>query len=142
MAAPRTVAVARRDRGAFSIVDRRGRGLETWTARSSCTTACSRLFTEADGWRAAGIVLLAATLNALALDPADRPANYIAAHWGTDEGLPHNQVRCIYQTRDGYLWVGLSTGIVRLHPRAFDDVVAGRAKVLVHDAYGDSDGLH
>jgi signal transduction histidine kinase len=57
-------------------------------------------------------------------------------------GLSGHTVIGISSDRDGYLWVGLSTGIVRLHPRAFDDVVAGRAKVLVHDAYGDADGLH
>jgi ligand-binding sensor domain-containing protein/signal transduction histidine kinase len=33
--------------------------------------------------------------------------------WQTDEGLPHNLVRAITQTPDGYLWVGTRAGLAR-----------------------------
>jgi ligand-binding sensor domain-containing protein/signal transduction histidine kinase len=57
--------------------------------------------------------------SARALDPSEQPANYIVAHWGTEDGLPHNQVRCIYQTRDGYLWVGTQQGLARFDGLTF-----------------------
>ena len=41
---------------------------------------------------------------AFALDPTEKPENYIVAHWDTEDGLPHNSARQIFQTRDGYLW--------------------------------------
>ncbi|HUG11776.1 MAG TPA: two-component regulator propeller domain-containing protein, partial [Opitutaceae bacterium] len=49
----------------------------------------------------------------LALSPDERPANYIAAHWDTEDGLPHNSVKQLYQTRDGYLWIGTQQGLAR-----------------------------
>jgi ligand-binding sensor domain-containing protein/signal transduction histidine kinase len=67
----------------------------------------------------AWMFFLATTLNVAALDPAEQPSKYIAAHWGTDEGLPHNQVRCIFQTHDGYLWIGTQQGLARFDGLSF-----------------------
>src|SRR6516225_4801402 len=67
----------------------------------------------------AWMFLLATTLRVAALDPAEQPSKYIVAHWGTDEGLPHNQVRCIFQTRDGYLWIGTQQGLARFDGLTF-----------------------
>jgi ligand-binding sensor domain-containing protein/signal transduction histidine kinase len=64
-------------------------------------------------------IFLATMPSALGLNPAEQPANYIVAHWSTDEGLPHNQVRCIFQTRDGYLWVGTQQGLARFDGLSF-----------------------
>jgi len=64
-------------------------------------------------------LILVAGPRALALDPAEKPANYIAAHWDTEDGLPHNLVRCIFQTRDGYLWVGTQQGLARFDGLTF-----------------------
>jgi ligand-binding sensor domain-containing protein/signal transduction histidine kinase len=37
-----------------------------------------------------------------------------SAHlWRTDDGLPHNVVQAITQTRDGYLWAGTRAGLAR-----------------------------
>jgi ligand-binding sensor domain-containing protein len=33
--------------------------------------------------------------------------------WTTDSGLPHNSVRAIVQSREGYLWVGTVDGLAR-----------------------------
>src|SRR5436190_7559570 len=33
--------------------------------------------------------------------------------WNTDNGLPQNSVNAILQTRDGYLWLTTSDGLVR-----------------------------
>jgi ligand-binding sensor domain-containing protein/signal transduction histidine kinase len=40
-------------------------------------------------------------------------AQYRFDHWTTDSGLPHNFVRDILQTRDGYLWLTTLDGLVR-----------------------------
>ena len=40
-------------------------------------------------------------------------AQYHIDSWTTDNGLPHNSVRDILQTRDGYLWLATADGLVR-----------------------------
>jgi ligand-binding sensor domain-containing protein/signal transduction histidine kinase len=40
-------------------------------------------------------------------------AQYRFDSWTTDNGLPQNSVRAILQTRDGYLWLATSDGLVR-----------------------------
>lgn len=54
-----------------------------------------------------------ATPSAFALSPAEKPGNYVASHWDTESGLPHNSVKQLFQTRDGYLWIGTSYGLAR-----------------------------
>ena len=76
---------------------------------------CRRQWT----WLAAACMLATTAPRALALDPAENPANYVAAHWDTGDGLPHNEVRCIIQTRDGYLWVGTQQGLARFDGLTF-----------------------
>jgi signal transduction histidine kinase/ligand-binding sensor domain-containing protein len=44
---------------------------------------------------------------------AESPAKYHYATWTVDEGLPQNSVNFILQTRDGYLWLTTSDGLVR-----------------------------
>ncbi len=39
--------------------------------------------------------------------------------WQVDEGLPHNVVRAIAQTPDGYLWVGTPAGLARFDGMQF-----------------------
>ena len=39
-------------------------------------------------------------------------AEYHIDSWTTDNGLPHNSVRDILQTRDGYLWLATADGLV------------------------------
>jgi len=70
-------------------------------------------------WLVVACFLATAVSRALALDPAENPANYVVAHWDTDDGLPHNEVRCIIQTRDGYLWVGTQQGLARFDGLTF-----------------------
>jgi ligand-binding sensor domain-containing protein/signal transduction histidine kinase len=51
------------------------------------------------------------------------PSEYTSRAWQTDEGLPHNLVRSITQTPDGYLWVGTRLGLARfdgMHFTCFD----------------------
>jgi ligand-binding sensor domain-containing protein len=48
-----------------------------------------------------------------ALFPATILAQYQFDVWNTDNGLPQNSVLSILQTRDGYLWLTTSDGLVR-----------------------------
>lgn len=40
-------------------------------------------------------------------------AQYHIDSWTTDNGLPHNAIRDVVQTRDGYLWLATNDGLVR-----------------------------
>jgi len=44
---------------------------------------------------------------------------YSSRTWTSDDGLPHNQVQAIAQTRDGYLWVGTRDGLARFDGMQF-----------------------
>ena len=51
---------------------------------------------------------------ALAVAPAlGDPARYHFTVWTTENGLPHNSIQAIHQTRDGYLWLATPDGLVR-----------------------------
>jgi ligand-binding sensor domain-containing protein/signal transduction histidine kinase len=53
---------------------------------------------------------------------------YRVDHWQTEDGLPGNEVTALLQTRDGYLWIGTSSGLAR-----FDGVKFTK--------FGEQDGL-
>lgn len=55
----------------------------------------------------------------LALDPSKPPAQYSQALWRMSEGLPDNFVQSLLQTRDGYLWLGTTEGLVRFDGMQF-----------------------
>jgi PAS domain S-box-containing protein len=92
-----------------------------------------------DGWRlillVAGFkVVLLTTLfaesqatNATFLPPKTAPAFTIRS-WTTASGLPHNDVRQIAQTADGYLWIATANGLVRSDGDRFK--IFGRADGL------------
>lgn len=42
--------------------------------------------------------------------------------WQVDDGLPHNTVQAITQSRDGYLWVGTAKGLARFNGIEFKTV--------------------
>ena len=54
-----------------------------------------------------------------ALSPTEVPSNYIASHWDIDNGLPHNAIKAIFQTRDGYIWIGTQQGLARFDGLTF-----------------------
>lgn len=61
-------------------------------------------------WRRVGAVFgfLLPVINLLATPP-----NFIVRSWYAEDGLPQNAVTAVVQTRDGYLWIGTYTGLVR-----------------------------
>ena len=62
-------------------------------------------------------LLLAGTL-ARAIERAPL-AEYLSDVWQTESGLPQNAVQAIVQTRDGYLWLGTTAGLVRFDGARF-----------------------
>jgi len=63
----------------------------------------------------AGIVLLSNIhlLPSFALDPQKQISQYGYSVWSRQNGLPANAVRTAIQTRDGYLWLGTTAGLLR-----------------------------
>jgi signal transduction histidine kinase/ligand-binding sensor domain-containing protein len=68
-------------------------------------------------------VLLASALSAApaahALDPARATSQYVIRDWDTDAGLPSPSVHALLQTRDHYVWLGTSAGLVRFDGARF-----------------------
>ncbi len=62
---------------------------------------------------ALGLLLTFFCGQSFALNPDDRPADYSVAHWDTENGLPHNSIRQLFQSSDGYLWIGTQAGLAR-----------------------------
>lgn len=57
----------------------------------------------------AGLVCISAS----GQDLPGNPADLMVTQWDTEMGLPHNSVKAIHQTKDGYLWVGTDQGAAR-----------------------------
>ena len=54
-----------------------------------------------------------------ALDPARSVFQYNCRSWSRQNGLPANIVNAIAQTKDGYIWLGTSAGLVRFDGSEF-----------------------
>jgi signal transduction histidine kinase/ligand-binding sensor domain-containing protein/CheY-like chemotaxis protein len=84
---------------------------------------------------AAGFLLLAAA-PAAAHNPAVRVLDYTLRSWSSEEGLPQNTIQAITQSRDGYLWFGTQSELVRFdgvrfvvaeNQRGVTDVISDRS---------------
>jgi ligand-binding sensor domain-containing protein/signal transduction histidine kinase len=51
---------------------------------------------------------------------AEGSVDFSTTLWQTEDGLPHNIVQAITQTRDGYLWVGTREGLARFDGNHFE----------------------
>lgn len=60
--------------------------------------------------------------SALALDPTKPTQDYIRKTFAVEDGLGNNVVNAILQSRDGFLWIGTNTGLVRFNGRDFTPV--------------------
>ncbi len=70
----------------------------------------------------AGVWLLQFLLSpeGFALDPSKQISQYNCQTWTRQNGLPVNGISAIAQTKDGYLWLGTSAGLVRFDGIDFD----------------------
>lgn len=72
-----------------------------------------------------GAALWAMTLTdeaAFALDPARSLRHYRLDSWTTEQGLPHNSIGAILQTRDGFIWIATLRGVVSFDGIQFQTV--------------------
>jgi len=60
-----------------------------------------------------------ATPLSYALDPSKALPEYGRDLWQTEQGLPHNSIRAITQTTDGYLWIATTAGVARFDGAEF-----------------------
>lgn len=65
------------------------------------------------------LLLALAPLPVRALDPEQPVRSMQIERWYSDEGLPHNTVHSVAQTRDGYLWLATWGGLTRYNGRSF-----------------------
>jgi signal transduction histidine kinase/ligand-binding sensor domain-containing protein/ActR/RegA family two-component response regulator len=86
---------------------------------------------------AVGLLFLCAP--AAAHDPSLRVLDYSLQFWSSEEGLPQNTIPAITQTRDGYLWFGTQSELVRFDGVRF--VVAADQRGVSAVASDGSGGL-
>ncbi|MBL7992136.1 MAG: hypothetical protein JNN25_11940, partial [Candidatus Kapabacteria bacterium] len=53
------------------------------------------------------------------LNPTKPLSQYVFEAWRNDNGFQQSGVRALYQTRDGYLWIGAAEGLVRFDGARF-----------------------
>lgn len=58
-------------------------------------------------------LLIGISPQAFALNPDHKLTQYVHRIWQTQPGLPQSSIYAVAQTRDGYLWLGTESGIVR-----------------------------
>jgi signal transduction histidine kinase/streptogramin lyase len=63
-------------------------------------------------------LVLAFASSSFALDPHRAPSQYVVTRWGARD-LSSNSIHALLQTRDGYLWLGTTTGLVRFDGARF-----------------------
>jgi ligand-binding sensor domain-containing protein/signal transduction histidine kinase len=59
------------------------------------------------------VLLMAGAGIAFGLDPNRTLTQYVHRIWQVQQGLPESSIYSILQSRDGYLWLGTQTGLVR-----------------------------
>jgi ligand-binding sensor domain-containing protein/anti-sigma regulatory factor (Ser/Thr protein kinase) len=65
------------------------------------------------------LLLIASAGMVFGLDPNRTLTQYVHRIWQTQQGLPESSIYAILQSRDGYLWLGTQTGLVRFDGVAF-----------------------
>jgi diguanylate cyclase (GGDEF)-like protein len=108
-----------------------------------------RLVAASQALLIAGLLLAlpAAPARAIAAIEAARATSltqYKVDGWQTEQGLPHNTVAALQQTRDGYLWVGTLAGLARFDGVRFTTVDVGEvpeiATLPVSGLFEDAQG--
>ncbi|MDB6124564.1 MAG: hypothetical protein JWQ71_3557 [Pedosphaera sp.] len=72
-------------------------------------------------------------------------SDFIVTTWRSEDGLPHDNVNCITQTHDGYLWIGTPMGLARFDGAKFETFSAKELPELgvnrITDIYEDRDDV-
>lgn len=65
--------------------------------------------------------------------PARPPPVYDIDHWTVEQGLPANKIRSLFQTRDGFLWIGTVNGLARFDGVRFTPFTATNCPELAEN---------
>jgi ligand-binding sensor domain-containing protein len=76
------------------------------------------------------VLALAGAGTAHALDPNKKLTQYVHRTWQTPEGLSQTSVYSVTQTRDGYLWIGTQSGVLRFDGTEFTPIRALQSNSL------------
>ena len=75
------------------------------------------------------------SLAAMACLASSLSAQYRFDHWTIENGLPGNSIWAIRQSRDGYLWMTTSSGMVRFDGVRFREFNRGNTPGLTGDGF-------
>jgi signal transduction histidine kinase/CheY-like chemotaxis protein/ligand-binding sensor domain-containing protein len=80
-----------------------------------------------------------------AIESVPPPPTFVSYVYGIDEGLPHNSAPAVYQTRDGYLWIGTGIGLSRFDGVRFTsyrmlEIFPGQTDNFVRNLFEDYAG--
>jgi ligand-binding sensor domain-containing protein/signal transduction histidine kinase len=67
--------------------------------------------------------------SSLALDPQKKISQYGYSVWSRQNGLPANSIRVATQTRDGYIWLGTTAGLLRFDGVRFEVINTDTADI-------------
>jgi hypothetical protein len=70
------------------------------------------------------VVVTAMSARADALDPSKTLSQYVRRIWQVQQGLPQASIDALLQTRDGYLWLGTQTGLIKFDGVRFTTIDA------------------
>ncbi len=70
------------------------------------------------------LVAIAMSARADALDPSKTLSQYVRRIWQVQQGLPQASIDALLQTRDGYLWLGTQTGLIKFDGVRFTTIDA------------------
>ncbi len=93
------------------------------------STEASRPALHLQGWLLVMLLCLAGSV-AAAESPVD---DYLVKNWTTADGIPHNTVRSVIESRDGYLWLGTANGVARFDGVRFKVFDAANTPELISD---------
>jgi ligand-binding sensor domain-containing protein/signal transduction histidine kinase len=92
----------------------------------------------------AGFCLLLWTRTGYALDPSKTLTQYTHRVWNQEEGLLEPTIYSMLQSRDGYLWLGTQTGLIRFDGERFRQLKISQSResdpILVRSLYEDTKG--
>ena len=60
-------------------------------------------------------------------------AEYLLKNWTTADGIPHNTVRAVVESRDGYLWLATANGLARFDGVRFEVFERTKTPGLIDD---------
>ncbi|MCP4216918.1 MAG: helix-turn-helix domain-containing protein [bacterium] len=68
------------------------------------------------------VIFIVCNFSLWSLDPSIPAKDYLVHEWRMEDGLPSDNISCMAQTPDGYLWIGTNGGLVRFDGVNFQSI--------------------